>query len=80
MLYMLLGEVIAVGGFLAVQVGGLVGRAGRILSWAAPGRAQAERLDASLRGFYREDWRRFLVSVAPSSSAGWPASCRRGSS
>jgi uncharacterized protein (TIRG00374 family) len=65
MLYILLGEVIAVGGFLAVQVAGVVGKAGRVLSWAgAGGVAHAERLDASLRGFYREDWRRFLVSVA----------------
>jgi len=65
MLYMLLGEAIAVGGFLAVQVAGVVGKAGRVLSWlGARGVAHAERLDASLRGFYREDWRRFLVSVA----------------
>jgi uncharacterized membrane protein YbhN (UPF0104 family) len=65
MLYMLLGEVVCVAGFFAVQVAGVVGKAGRLLSWAgASGVAQAERLDASLRGFYRHDWRRFLASVA----------------
>jgi uncharacterized protein (TIRG00374 family) len=64
MLSLLLGEVLAVGGFLGVQVAGVVGKVGRLLSWAgARGVAHAEKLDASLRGFYRENWRRFLVSV-----------------
>lgn len=64
MAYLLLVEVIGVGGFVGVQVAGVVGRAGRLFSWAG-GRARrhAARLDEALRGFYRYEWRRFLVSV-----------------
>jgi len=65
MLWLLLVEVLAVGGFLAVQVAGLVGWAGRL--FAAFGITQAgdygARLNESLRRFYREHWPRFLVSV-----------------
>jgi uncharacterized membrane protein YbhN (UPF0104 family) len=65
LLYMLLGEVLAVGGFLGVQVAGMVGRAGRLLSWAGgPGGRQAQRLDEALRDFYRHQWERFAMSVA----------------
>ena len=64
MVYLLVVEVIGVGGFLGVQVAGVVGRAGRVLSWAgAGGMDHAQRLDEALRGFYRHEWRRFLLSV-----------------
>jgi uncharacterized membrane protein YbhN (UPF0104 family) len=59
MVYLLVVEVIGVGGFLGVQVAGLVGRAGRLI------RTQhVERLDEALRGFYRHEWPRFLAAVA----------------
>jgi uncharacterized protein (TIRG00374 family) len=62
--YLLLVEVIGVGGFVAVQVAGLVGRAGRVLSWVGSrGVRHAQHLDKALRGFYRHEWRRFLVCV-----------------
>jgi len=43
-----------------------VRRAGRLLAWAGllAETSHAERLDASLRHFYRHRWRRFLLSVA----------------
>jgi uncharacterized membrane protein YbhN (UPF0104 family) len=68
---LLLVQVVGTGGFLAVQLGGLVGRAGRILAWVAGGGgARAEQLDEALRGFYRDRWRRFVASVA-THFAGW---------
>ena len=64
MLYLLVFEVIGAGGFLGVQVAGAVGRAGRVLTWiGGRGVHHAERLDEALRGFYRNQWPRFLVSV-----------------
>jgi glycosyltransferase 2 family protein len=59
-------ETLLVGGFLATQLAGLVRRAGRLLAWAGllEETSQAERLDASLRRFYRHRWPRFLLSVA----------------
>jgi glycosyltransferase 2 family protein len=62
--YMLLIEIIAVGGLVGVQTGGMVARAGQILAWAGLNGVQhARRLDTALRGFYREEWRRFLLAV-----------------
>ena len=64
MLYLLIVELIGAGGFLAVQVAGTVGKTGRILGWAGgSGIHHAQQLDEALRGFYRHQWRRFLVSV-----------------
>ena len=62
--YLLLIEVLAIGGFLAVQMTGIIGKAGRILSRAGvKGIRHAQRLDEALRGFYRYEWRRFSLSV-----------------
>jgi uncharacterized membrane protein YbhN (UPF0104 family) len=61
---LLLVEVIAVGGFLGVQLAGVVGRAGRALAWLGVDRgAHAQRLDEALRRFYRRDWPSFLLSA-----------------
>jgi hypothetical protein len=61
---LLLVEVIGVGGFLGVQLGGVVGRAGRALAWLGADRAgRAQRLDDALRRFYRREWRSFLASA-----------------
>lgn len=69
--YLLLVEVIAVGGFFWVQVAGVVGKTGRILTWVGVGGDRhAQRLDEALRGFYRYEWRRFLVSTGLH-FAGW---------
>ena len=64
MVYLLLAEVIGAAGFLGVQIAGVLGKAGRLLSSAGiEGTLQAARLDDRLRGFYRHEWRRFLLSV-----------------
>ena len=65
MLWLLTVEVLAVGGFFGAQIAGLVGRAGRILVWAGvtADAAAAESLDASLRHYYRHEWRRFAAST-----------------
>ncbi len=60
--YLLVVEVIGVSGFVAVQVAGVVGRAGRVLRFAGPS-GGAERLDDALRTFYREELLRFMLSV-----------------
>ena len=61
---LLVVEVIGVGGFLGVQLGGVVGRAGRALAWLGADRAgHAQRLDHALRRFYRREWRSFLLSA-----------------
>lgn len=69
---LLLVEVLAVGGFFLAQVLGLVRHGGRLLAWAGvvDEIGQAERLDTSLRHFYRHQWRQFVVSVA-FHLAGW---------
>jgi uncharacterized protein (TIRG00374 family) len=66
MLVLLGLEALLVGGFLVTQLSGLVRRAGRLLSWAGliEDSSYAERLDSSLREFYRHRWHRFLLSVA----------------
>ena len=65
MLWLLVIEVFAVGGFFGAQVAGLVGHGGRVLVWAGvtANAAAAETLDASLRHYYRHEWRRFAAST-----------------
>lgn len=69
MCYLLIVEVIAVGGFILAQVAGGVGRAGRLLAWVGAGRG-ARRIDGAVRGFYRSHWRSLLLSVG-CHFAGW---------
>ncbi|HZE35626.1 MAG TPA: flippase-like domain-containing protein [Candidatus Eisenbacteria bacterium] len=59
-------ELLLVGGFVFTQVAGLVRRAGRLLAWSGliEDASAAEELDARLRRYYRENWRRFLLSVS----------------
>jgi uncharacterized protein (TIRG00374 family) len=66
MLGLLAVEILLVGGFVVTQVAGLVRRAGRLLAWSGliKDASAAEQLDARLRGFYRQNWRRFLLSVS----------------
>jgi len=66
MLVLVAVETVLVGGFLATQLIGLVRRVGRLLTWSGliEKGSQADRLDANLRLFYRDRWRRFLLSIA----------------
>ncbi|HEV8583385.1 MAG TPA: lysylphosphatidylglycerol synthase domain-containing protein [Methylomirabilota bacterium] len=66
MLWLLVVEVLAVGGFFGAQIAGLVGRGGRVLVWAGvtAGADAAEGLDRALRHYYRHEWRRFALSTA----------------
>jgi glycosyltransferase 2 family protein len=59
-------ELLLVGGFVVTQVAGLVRRAGRLLAWSGliENASAAEDLDARLRRYYRENWPRFVLSVA----------------
>ena len=59
-------ELLLVGGFVFTQLAGLVRRAGRLLAWSGliEDASAAEELDARLRRYYRENWRRFLLSVS----------------
>ncbi len=72
MLWLLVVEVAAVAGFVGVQVAGLVGRAGRLLEWVGVLKRgdHAQRLDATLRDYYRRDWRRLSLSIG-FHLAGW---------
>jgi uncharacterized protein (TIRG00374 family) len=72
MLWLLIVEIVATAGFVAVQLAGLVGRAGRLLTWfGVVERAEsADKLDAALRTFYREQWRRLALSTG-FHLAGW---------
>ena len=65
MLWLLVVEVLAVGGFFGAQLAGLVRHGGRLLVWAGvtANAAAAEKLDASLRHYYRHEWRRFAAST-----------------
>jgi len=65
MVWLLLVELIGAGGFLIVQVAGLVSRGARRLARfkALRSLAAAEDLDQTLQTFYRRQWRRFGVSV-----------------
>jgi len=61
---LLLVEVIGIAGFIILQNVGIVGKAGRFLSWAGFKRIHdAQRIDEALRDFYRHEWRSFLLSV-----------------
>jgi uncharacterized protein (TIRG00374 family) len=72
MIVLLVVEALAVAGFLLSQLGGVVGRAGRVLRWTGLVKetGAADRLDASLRRFYREQWSRFALSIG-FHLAGW---------
>jgi uncharacterized protein (TIRG00374 family) len=72
MLWMLVVEILAVGGFFASQLTGLVARGGRLLrTFGVVGdAAYAETLDRALRGYYRQQWRRLTLSVG-FHLAGW---------
>jgi glycosyltransferase 2 family protein len=72
MLWLLLVEIAAVGGFVGVQLIGIVGRAGRVLEWFGVVKRDeyAQRLDADLRNYYRRDWRRLSLSTG-FHLAGW---------
>ena len=65
MLWLLVVEVLAVAGFVGVQVVGIVGRAGRALEWFGVVKrdGSTQRLDAALRDYYRRDWRRLSLST-----------------
>jgi uncharacterized protein (TIRG00374 family) len=65
MLWLLLVELVGAGGFLAVQVAGLVSRGARLLERfkKLQALAPAENLDRALHDFYRRQWRRFALSV-----------------
>ena len=60
--YLLLVQVIAVGGFILVQVAGGVGRVGRLLAWLGAGRG-VHRIDGAVRTFYRSHWRALFLSI-----------------
>ena len=66
MLWLLVAEVLAVGGFVATQLSGLIGRLGRLAGhFGLPGAdASVTQLDEALRTYYRAQWRRFAASVA----------------
>jgi hypothetical protein len=56
--------VVGIGGFLLVQLTGLLGRTGRLLAWVGAGKlATAGQLEAALRGFYGREWRSFAVAT-----------------
>jgi len=65
MLWLLVVEVAAVAGFVAVQIVGVVGRAGRLLGWLGVVTRDdyGRRFDTVLRDYYRRDWRRLSLST-----------------
>ncbi len=65
MSWLLLVEVVGVGGFFLVQLAGLVTRAARLLSrfGVLQALASAENLDRILQHFYRREWQRFSLSI-----------------
>jgi len=72
MLWLLVVEIAAVGGFVGVQLAGLIGNAGRLLRWfgVIERVESADQLDAALRHFYRQQWRRLSLSTG-FHLAGW---------
>lgn len=72
MLWLLVIEVAAVAGFFGAQLSGLVARAGRLLKTfsVVDDASRATELDEALRGYYRNEWRRFALSVG-FHLAGW---------
>jgi uncharacterized protein (TIRG00374 family) len=65
MLWLLVVEVLAVAGFFAAQVSGLVARAGGLLRrfGVVQDVSRATKLDESLRRYYTTEWRRFALST-----------------
>lgn len=68
MQWMLVVEAVAVGGFVLVQISGMVTRAGRLLAWVGlldcrGGAEMLGRLDRALSAFYRREPRRLLLSI-----------------
>ena len=65
MLWLLLVELVGAGGFLFVQVTGLLGRGARRLARFGKLKAiaSAENLDQTLQSFYRRQWLRFSLSM-----------------
>jgi uncharacterized protein (TIRG00374 family) len=65
MVWLWLIELIGAGGFLVVQITGLVTRGARLLERFKKLQplAAAENLDRTLQSFYRREWRRFALSV-----------------
>jgi glycosyltransferase 2 family protein len=72
MMWLLVIEVLAVGGFVGAQLSGLVARGGRLLEVFGVIRdtAYAETLDRALRDYYRTQWRRLGLSFG-FHLAGW---------
>jgi uncharacterized membrane protein YbhN (UPF0104 family) len=72
MLWLLVVQVAAVAGFVWVQLAGVVATGGRILARLGMpvDVASARGLDAALRTFYRQQWRRFALSTG-FHLAGW---------
>jgi len=72
MLWLLVVEVVAVAGFVAVQVVGVVGRAGRLLAWFGVVERDdyAHQLDTALRDYYGRGWWRLSLSTG-FHLAGW---------
>lgn len=75
MQWMLVVETVAVGGFVLVQMGGMLTRAGRLLGWVGlldrgGGAETFARLDQALWMFYRQKPRRLLLSIG-SHFVGW---------
>lgn len=70
MVWLLLVAALAVGGFVGVQVSGLVARGGRLLRVLGAGEAHAASLDRALQRYYRHEWRRFALSIG-FHLAGW---------
>jgi uncharacterized membrane protein YbhN (UPF0104 family) len=66
MLGLLVVESLAVGGFFAVQVTGVLGKSRRLLAAVGVPAAgvHVHRLDRALRRYYTREWPRFVASVA----------------
>lgn len=65
MIAMLVVETLAVSGFVAVQAGGLLGRASRLIAWTGLARSATElgRLDSAVASFYRQQRTRLALSI-----------------
>jgi uncharacterized membrane protein YbhN (UPF0104 family) len=62
MCYLFVVQVIAVSGFILVQVSGGVGRVGRLVTWMGGGRLVG-KVDGAVRKFYRTHWRALFRSI-----------------
>lgn len=65
MFWMFVVEVIAVGGFIGVQVAGPVQRGGKLLAWfgVVKDPSGVGKLDEALHSYYRHEWGRLSLSV-----------------